>query len=178
MRCIWCKYYIWCRLCNYSMWCLWCNYNIWCWWYKYNIWCGWCKYYVCSAAKQKIKPRNLKIRLLSDHIFTKNQTKSKPKLAILRSKSDLFPKLNYDIWQTNFYLQIFHIEEFFKYFLLYVESWKSENHFLDFLSKKLDFSGKEDQFRSIFSKKSAIRPRSDKADQLGSTGMVLVVKIT
>ena len=37
-----------------------------------------------SAAKQKIRPRNLKIRLLSDHIFTKNQTKSRPKLAILR----------------------------------------------------------------------------------------------
>ena len=38
----------------------------------------------CSAAKQKIRPRNLKIRLLSDHISTKNQTKSGPKLAILR----------------------------------------------------------------------------------------------
>ena len=31
-----------------------------------------------SAAKQKIRPRNLKIRLLSDHISTKNQTKSGP----------------------------------------------------------------------------------------------------
>ena len=31
------------------------------------------------------------------------------------------------------------------------------------------FRQKEDQFRSIFSKRSAIRPRSDKADLLGST---------
>ena len=31
------------------------------------------------------------------------------------------------------------------------------------------FKQKEDQFRSIFSKRSAIRPRSDKADLLGST---------
>ena len=32
------------------------------------------------------------------------------------------------------------------------------------------FRQKEDQFRSIFSKRSAIRPRSDKADLLGNTG--------
>ena len=32
------------------------------------------------------------------------------------------------------------------------------------------FRQKEDQFRSIFWKRSAIRPRSDKADLLGSTG--------
>ena len=31
------------------------------------------------------------------------------------------------------------------------------------------FRQKEDQFRSIFSKRSAIRPRSDKADLHGST---------
>ena len=42
-----------------------------------------------SAAKQKIRPRNLKIRLSSDHISTKTQTKVGPKLPILRSKSDL-----------------------------------------------------------------------------------------
>ena len=41
-----------------------------------------------SAAKQKIRPGNLTIRLLSDHISTENQTKSRPKLAIFRSKSD------------------------------------------------------------------------------------------
>ena len=64
---------------------------------------------VGSAANQKIRPRNLKIRLLADHIFTKNQTKSKPKLAILRSKSDLFQKLNYaikpgpsNVWEFSF----------------------------------------------------------------------------
>ena len=59
----------------------------------------------CSAAKQKIRPRNLKIRLLSDHI----STKSGPKLAILSSKSDLFPKHNSNIRKINFYLKIFHI---------------------------------------------------------------------
>ena len=53
---------------------------------------------VSSGAKKKIRPRNLKIRLLSDHIYTKNQTKSRHKLSILRKKSDLFPKLNSDIF--------------------------------------------------------------------------------
>ena len=43
-----------------------------------------------SAAKQKIRPRNIKIRLLSDPISTKSQTKSGPKLAIMVVKSDLF----------------------------------------------------------------------------------------
>ena len=62
-----------------------------------------------SAAKRKTRPRNLKIRLLSDHISTKNQTKSGPKLAILRSKSDWFPKPNSDIRRINFYWKIFHI---------------------------------------------------------------------
>ena len=33
------------------------------------------------------------------------------------------------------------------------------------------FQQKEDQFKSIFSKRSAIRPRSDKADLLGSTAL-------
>ena len=42
-----------------------------------------------SAAKQKIRPRNLKIGLSSDHISTKTQTKVAPGLPILRSKSDL-----------------------------------------------------------------------------------------
>ena len=36
----------------------------------------------CSAAKQKIRPKNLKIRLLSDHISTKIEPNSGPKLAI------------------------------------------------------------------------------------------------
>ena len=35
------------------------------------------------------------------------------------------------------------------------------------------FRQKEDQFRSIFSKKSAIRPKYDKADLLGSTAFKL-----
>ena len=37
------------------------------------------------------------------------------------------------------------------------------------------FRQKEDQFRSIFSKRSAIRPRSDKADLLGSTAYIRFV---
>ena len=48
----------------------------------------------CQAENQTKKP---KIRLLSDHISTKIQTKSRPELTILRSKSDLFPKPNSDI---------------------------------------------------------------------------------
>ena len=40
---------------------------------------------------------NLKIKLLSDNIFTKNQTKSGPELSILMSKLDLFQKLNFNI---------------------------------------------------------------------------------
>jgi hypothetical protein len=40
--------------------------------------------WVSSAAKHKIRLRNLKIWLISDHISTKNQTKTGPKLAILR----------------------------------------------------------------------------------------------
>ena len=36
------------------------------------------------------------------------------------------------------------------------------------------FRQKEDQFGGIFSKRSANRPRSDKADLLGSTGTVQV----
>ena len=39
----------------------------------------------------------------------KNQNKSGSKLAILRSKSDFFPKINSDIRQINFNLKIFHI---------------------------------------------------------------------
>ena len=38
--------------------------------------------HVSSAAKQKIRQRNLKLRLLSDQISTKNQTKNGPKLHI------------------------------------------------------------------------------------------------
>ena len=38
------------------------------------------------------------------------------------------------------------------------------------------FKQKEDQFRSFFSKRSAIRPRSDKADLLGSTGMIMITE--
>ena len=67
------------------------------------------KKYLISAAKQKIRQINLKIRLLSDHIFTKNQTKSGPKLAILRLKSDWFPKHISDIRKIILYLKIFHI---------------------------------------------------------------------
>ena len=61
----------------------------------------------CCQAENQTK--NLKIRLLSDQISTKNQTKSGPKLAILRSKSDLFQKIVFDIEQIKFYLEIFHI---------------------------------------------------------------------
>ena len=43
-----------------------------------------------SAAKKKIRPMNPKIRLLSDHISTKNQTKSGPYSQILMSKSDFY----------------------------------------------------------------------------------------
>ena len=97
-----------------------------------------------SAAKQKIRPRNLKIRLLSDHIFTKNQTKSGPKLAILRSKSDLFLKHYSKIKQINFYLKIFHTWGHFQViFLRYVEGWQSENQtFGTFLAKKRTFQAK------------------------------------
>ena len=38
-----------------------------------------------------------------------------------------------------------------------------------FRPKSRLFRQKEDQFRSIFSKRSDIRPRSDKVDLLGST---------
>ena len=45
------------------------------------------------------------------------------------------------------------------------------------LKRKL-FRPKEDQFRSIFSKRSDIRPRSDKADLLGSTGAAAANKVS
>ena len=59
-----------------------------------------CLYSVLPSRKsdQEI----LKIRLLSDYISTKNQTKRGPKLAILRLKSDLFKNLNFGIEQINF----------------------------------------------------------------------------
>ena len=54
--------------------------------------------------------------------------------------------------------------------------WKAEKLkirlFGPFWPKSGLFRQKEDQFRSIFSKRSAIRPRSDKADLLGSTAKV------
>jgi hypothetical protein len=58
----------------------------------------------CQTETQTNKSEN---QTLSDHISTKNQTKSGPKLAILRSKSDLFLKPNSDIRQIDFYLKIF-----------------------------------------------------------------------
>jgi hypothetical protein len=42
-----------------------------------------------------------------------------------------------------------------------------------FMLKSGLFRQKEEQFRSIFSKRSPIRPRSDKADLLGSTAKYL-----
>jgi hypothetical protein len=57
--------------------------------------------------------------------------------------------------------------------LLCSEGRKSENQiFCSFQAKKLTFQEKEDQFWSIFSNRSDIRPRSDKADLLGSTELV------
>ena len=48
--------------------------------------------YHCSAAKKKIRPRNLKTWLLSDHIFTKNQTKIGADLSIFQVKIWIVPK--------------------------------------------------------------------------------------
>ena len=52
--------------------------------------------------------------------------------------------------------------------------WKAENLkirlFGPFWPKSRLFRQKEDQFRSIFSKRSDIRPRSDKGDLLGDLG--------
>ena len=127
----------------------------------------------CSAAKQKIRPRNLQIRLLSDHISTKSQTKSGTKLAILSSKSDLFPKHNSNIRKINFYLKIFHIEG--NVLVIFWVMWKAQilkiRLFGPFWPKNGLFNQKEDQFWSTFSKRSAIRPRSDKEDLLGSTAL-------
>ena len=54
--------------------------------------------------------------------------------------------------------------------------WKADKVKIRLLGRFWPKSGlfrqKEDQFRSIFSKRSAIRPRSDKADLLGSTAVV------
>ena len=54
--------------------------------------------------------------------------------------------------------------------------WKAQllkkSDFLDLFGQKVDFLGnKRTNYRAFFSKRSAIRPRSDKADLLGSTGM-------
>ena len=97
-----------------------------------------------SAANQKIRPRNLKIRLLSDHISIKNQTKSRPELTILRSKSDLLPKHNSVIRKINFNLKIFHISGNFQViFLLYVEGGTIENQtFWTFWATKRTFQAK------------------------------------
>ena len=56
--------------------------------------------------------------------------------------------------------------------------WKAEKFkirlFGPFWPESGLFRQKEDQFRSIFLKRSAIRPRSDKADLLGSTATISV----
>ena len=124
-----------------------------------------------SAAKQKIRPRNLKIRLLSDHISTKNQTKSGPKFAILRLKSDLSQKFIFDIEKSTFLRKYSIFKEIFKDFVRFVSKAKRVKIrlFRLFRPKSGSFRQKDDQFRRIFSKRSAIRPRSDKADLLGST---------
>jgi hypothetical protein len=53
--------------------------------------------------------------------------------------------------------------------------WKAEKLkirlFVPFWPKSGLFRQKENQFKSFFSKRSAIRPRSDKVDLLGSTAM-------
>ena len=99
---------------------------------------------VCRAAKQKIRQRNIKIRLLSDHISTKNQTKSRPKCAILRSKSDLLKKTLIPTLSKSTFLWKYSVfRKLFKLFVAYVESWKSENlNLFTFRNKKRTFQAK------------------------------------
>ena len=47
---------------------------------------------------------------------------------------------------------------------------KCKSDFWELFSQKADFSGKKRTNLGAFFKRSAIRPRSDKADLLGSTG--------
>ena len=77
------------------------------------------------------------------------------------------------IWKYSIFQEIF---KYFFYFCGRIKQWKSD--FFDFVGQKADFLGKkEDQFRSIFSKRSAIRPRSDKADLLGSLLSVHLISL-
>ena len=76
----------------------------------------------CSAAKQKLGPTNLKSDFY--HIFTKNQTKSGPKLTIVRKKSHLFKKLYFKVEPMKFYLKIFISKDIFKYILALCERLK------------------------------------------------------
>jgi hypothetical protein len=87
----------------------------------------------------------------------------------------LVQKLNSNIRQIDFYLEIVHIlgnlRNYSSNFLLYVKGRKCENPtFWTFCAKKADFSGKKrTNLEAFFQKRSAIKPRSDKADLLGST---------
>ena len=73
-------------------------------------------------------------------------------------KDQFHNKYKSHIRQIHFYLKIFRT---FKYFFCFM--WMDEK------VKIRLFRQKEDKFWSIFSKKSAFRPRSDQADLLGST---------
>ena len=83
------------------------------------------------------------------------------------SSQNLIPTLGKStfIWNYSIFKEIF---KYFFYFCGRLKQWNLDL-FNFFGQKKRLFRQKEDQFRSIFSKRSAIRPRSDKADLLGST---------
>ena len=59
---------------------------------------------------------------------------------------------------------------FFVFYFLFTGGTRENQTFWSFQARKLTFRKKVVQFCTLFSKMSDIKPRSDKADLLGSTG--------
>ena len=120
-----------------------------------------------GAAQQKIRPRNLNIWLIRPYFNQKSDQKRTqtdyfwgPDRTCSKNLIQTLGKLTFiDENKINF-------SETIKLSMLCVEGWKSENQtFLDFLGQLADFSSKKRTNFKAFKKRSAIRPRSDKADQ-------------
>ena len=95
----------------------------------------------CQAENQTNKSQ---IRLLSDNISTKKQTKSGPKPAILVQNQTCSQNLFATLGKSTFILKYSIFKEMFKWFFTLcgrLKNWKSD--FSDFFDQKPDFSGKK-----------------------------------
>ena len=87
---------------------------------------------------RKSNPRNLKIRLLSGPIFTTNWTKSRPKLAYLRSKSEVFKSFIPTLNRATFISTKSIFKEIIKLFVFFVQKALKMK-----IRLKADYSGKK-----------------------------------